>query len=107
LLTLGAAGLGYGLFTTRQRTWTLIISGGLITLALPGRLALDHDQDRVLVSAVQNTLIYDSAGTPISEVAEGTIMKRDQTAMWADRLLVELSDGKRGFVPVVDTVATP
>jgi hypothetical protein len=79
----------------------------LITLALPGRLALDHDQDRVLVSAVQNTLIYDSAGTPISEVAEGTIMKRDQTAMWADRLLVELSDGKRGFVPVVDTVATP
>ena len=107
LLCLGAACLGYSLCTNRQRTGTLITGCLLLLIALPGRIAIDHDQTRSLISAVRDTLLYDSAGKPMTAIASGSILYRDQTDAWADRILVVLNDGTRGFVPVVDTVAKP
>ncbi len=107
LLSLGAACLGYSLGTNRQRTATLITGSLLLLIALPGRIAIEHDQMRSLISAVRDTLLYDSAGKPMSSIASGSILYRDRTDTWADRILVVLNDGTRGFVPVVDTVAKP
>jgi hypothetical protein len=107
LLCLGAACLGYSLCTNRQRMGTFIIGCFLLLIALPGRIAIEHDQTRSLISAVRDTLLYDSAGKPMTAITIGSIFYRDQTDAWADRLLVVLNDGTRGFVPVVDTVAKP
>ncbi len=107
LLSGGALALGYGLFGTKHRKWTLIISAGLFVTALPGRLACDHDQTRGLTCAVKDTLLYDSTGTPVREVPAGTVLQQDQSTVWAERILITLPDGQRGFIPVVDTIATP
>ena len=107
LIGLGSALLGYSLCTNRQRTWTLTGGCLLLIISLPGRLAIDQDQERLLLSAVRETVLYDSAGKPLTNIATGSLLLRDHSEVWADRLLVVLNDGTRGFVPVVDTVAKP
>lgn len=107
LLTLAGLGLGYGLCATRRRTAALAIGGALLVLALPGRLAYDHDQARLLVVAVRDSQLYDSAGHPLSAVPAGTVLEQESAAEWAGRVLVHDLQGHRGLLPLADTIARP
>jgi hypothetical protein len=106
LLTLGGLALGYSV-VARRRLPPALIGLGLVLIALPGRLAYDHDRARHLVATVRDSQLYDSAGRPIGDLAEGSVLVQESTQVWADRILVRDQQGRRGHVPLADTIAKP
>ena len=107
LITLAGALLGYGLGARRWRMQALLIGAGLALIALPGRIAWEHDQGRLLVATVRDSQLYDSAGRPIAAIAAGTVLEQETAEVWAERILVHDGEGRRGHLPVADTIARP
>lgn len=107
LLTLAGLTIGYGLCARRQRLAALLIGATLLLLALPGRVAWEHDRGRLLVAAVRDSQLYDSAGRPITAIPAGTVLEQESTDVWAERILVHDAQGNRGHLPVADTIAKP
>jgi hypothetical protein len=107
LLAFAGLGLGYGACATRRRGLALTFGGVLLALALPGRLAYDHDQARLLVVAVHDSQLYDSAGHPIAAIPAGTVLEQESAEVWAERVLVHDAQGHRGHLPLADTIAKP
>lgn len=106
LLCLGGLALGYAA-VGRRRLPPALIGVGLLVLALPGRLAYDLDRSRLLVATVRDSQLYDSAGRPIGAVPEGTVLEQESTQVWAERILVHDQQGRRGHLPLADTIARP
>lgn len=106
LLSLGGLLLGYAGFA-RRRLPPAVLGVGLLLIALPGRLAYDHDRGRLLVATVRDSQLYDSAGHPIGAIPEGTVLEQESTQVWADRILVHDQQGHRGHLPLADTIAKP
>ncbi len=107
LLTLAGLALGYGLCATRRRGAALALGGTLLVIALPGRLAHDHDQTRLLVVAVRDSQLYDSTGHPVAAVPAGSVLVQESAEAWAGRVLVHDLAGHRGLLPLADTIAKP
>lgn len=106
LLCLGGLALGYAV-VARRRMPPALIGVGLLLIALPGRVAYDHDRGRLLVATVRDSQLYDSAGRPIGAVPEGTVLEQESTQVWAERILVHDQQGRRGHLPLADTIARP
>lgn len=107
LITLAGALLGYSLGAHRWRLQAVLIGAGLALVALPGRIAWEHDQGRLLVATVRDSQLYDSAGRPIAAIAAGTVLEQESPEVWADRILVHDGEGHRGHLPLADTIARP
>jgi hypothetical protein len=107
MLCLGGLLLGYALAGRWRRGTTAAIGAVLLLSAVPGRVAYDHDRERLLVAAVRDSQLYDSAGRPVADVPAGTVVTQESPQVWADRILVRLSDGRRGHLPLADTIARP
>jgi hypothetical protein len=102
ILSLGALLLGFCLTGKKYRLATGIVGIFLLLIALPGRFAFDHDSKRGLLSAVRASILYDTTGAPTHEIPLGTVVRPLDHKPWAGRLLVETTDNKRGFIPLVD-----
>jgi hypothetical protein len=102
LLSCGAFCFGLCLTGKKYRLMTGLIGASLLIIALPGRLSHDHDRQRGLLSTVRPSILYDATGTPLSDIALGNVVRPLDHKHWTDRLLVETSDKKRGFIPLVD-----
>lgn len=107
LITLAGLLLGYGLCAPRRRPGMVLIGAGLLLVTLPGRIAWEHDQGRLLVTAVRDSQLYDSAGRPIAAIAAGTLLEQESAEVWAERILVHDAQGRRGHLPLADTIAKP
>lgn len=97
--------LGYACCARRNRARAAVTALVLAVLVAPGQLAMEWEHQVFLVGVVRDTHLLDSAGNPGLVVQTGTIAVRDPQAPWADRLLVTLPDGSRGYLPIADTVA--
>jgi hypothetical protein len=106
LLCLGGLALGFAV-VARRRMPAALIGVGLLVIALPGRVAYDHDRGRLLVATVRDSQLYDSAGRPLGAVPEGTVLEQESTQVWAERILVHDQQGRRGHLPLADTIAKP
>lgn len=108
LLALAAACLGYAAVARRRRP-ALLLGVALLLVALPGHLARQFDAGRVLVAVVAPSHLLDSTGEAIADgaLAPGTVARREDGREWAGRIAVRLSDGRRGWLPLADTHATP
>jgi hypothetical protein len=106
VLCLAGGLLGYAV-VGRRRVLPAMIGSGLLLIALPGRLAYDHDRDRLLVVTVRDSQLYDSTGRPIADVTEGTVLEQESEQVWANRILVRDQKGRRGHLPQADTIARP
>jgi hypothetical protein len=107
LITLAGLPLGFGT-CARGRRWAAIAAGaGLLLVAIPGRVAWEHDTGRLLVAAVRDSQLYDSAGRPIAAIPAGTVLEQESAEMWAERILVHDAQGHRGHLPLADTIAKP
>lgn len=107
LITLAGLLLGYGICAGRRRPGMVLIGAGLLLVTLPGRIAWEHDQGRLLVAAVRDSQLYDSAGRPIAAISAGTVLEQESAAVWAERILVHDAEGHRGHLPLADTIAKP
>lgn len=107
LITLGGLLLGYGICARRRRPTMLLIGTGLLLVTAPGRIAWEHDQGRLLVAAVRDSQLYDSAGRPIVAIPAGTVLEQESPEVWAERILVHDAQGNRGHLPLADTLAKP
>lgn len=107
LLTLAGVLLSYGLAARRRRMPLVLIGAGLLVVVLPGRLAWEHDQGRLLVATVRDSQLYDSTGRPVVAIPAGTVLEQESLEVWAERILVHDADGHRGHLPLADTIAKP
>ena len=107
LIALGGIALGFALFTNRRRAMPTLIGIALLTSALPGRIAWEHDHARQLVVTVRDSQLYDSSGRPIAAIAAGTVLEQESSTAWAERILVHDENGHRGHLPLADTIAQP
>lgn len=107
LIGLGGLLLGCGVCARRRRPTMLLIGTGLLLVTVPGRIAWEHDQSRLLVAAVRDSQLYDSAGRPIVAIPAGTVLEQESPEVWAERILVHDAQGNRGYLPLADTVAKP
>ncbi len=107
LLTLAGLAMGYGLVARQRRMLALAVGLGLLVTSLPGRLAWEFDHRRLLVATVRDSQLYDSSGRPVAEVPAGTVLEQESAQRWAERILVHAADGRRGHLPVADTIAKP
>jgi len=107
LFFLAAGCLALAAIRPRRGLWP----AGLIclALALPGQIALHLDATRDYVAVVQPSHLLDSTGEPIegADLPPGTVLRRADKAPWGGRILVELDDGRRGWLPLSDTRAEP
>jgi len=107
LITLAGLALGYGVCARRARSPAILTGVVLLLLAVPGRVAWEHDQGRLLVAAVRDSQLYDSAGRPVAAIPAGTVLEQESTEVWAERILVHDTQGHRGHLPLADTIARP
>lgn len=109
LVLIGLAGalVGFGACARRRRPGVVVIGVALLVVALPGRIAWEHDQGRLLVTAVRDSQLYDSAGRPIAAIPAGTLLEQESAEVWAGRILVHDAHGHRGHLPLADTIAKP
>lgn len=105
VLAIAALSLGYACLGRRRRRLALAL--GLIAGAgaAPGQIAAWGDGRTDLIAVVHATRLLDSAGNPEEPVPAGTPVLRDPQPPWAGRLLVTLPDGRRGYLPIADTIA--
>jgi len=104
VLAIAALSLGYACLARRRRGLALTL--GLIAgaCAAPGQIAAWSDRRTDLIAVVHATRLLDSAGNPEEPVPAGTPVVRDPQPPWAGRLLVTLLDGRRGYLPLADTI---
>ncbi len=107
LIALAGLLLGYGVCTRRRRPAMLLIGAGLLLVSVPGRIAWEHDHGRLLVVAVRDSQLYDSAGRPIVAIPAGTVLEQESADVWAERVLVHDAQNHRGHLPLADTIARP
>lgn len=107
LITVAGLLLGYGLCARHRRAAMLLTGAGLLLVAVPGRLAWEHDQARRLVATVRDSQLYDSAGRPVAAIPAGTVLEQEAAEAWAERILVHDAQGRRGHLPLADTIARP
>jgi len=81
-----------------------LVAAGLVCLAVaaPGTICTWHDAANPFLAVVTDTSLLDSTGAELSPVAAGTVVRQEDGRPWDGRVLV-LVDGRRGWIPVVDT----
>ena len=97
------AGLVLGLRVTRPLPRGRVAAGVVcLVVAAPGVISTWHDAANPFLAVVSDTALLDSTGAVLSPVAAGTVVRQEDERPWDGRVLV-LVDGRRGWIPLVDT----
>lgn len=97
IMLLSGISCGLILFLPEYRwTCTIILAVGLV-LALPGSIAHSLDSQRQLHACVSAAPLLDATGQPLQTLAPGTIVSEERR-LANGRMLVQLANGKRGFL---------
>jgi len=97
------AGLMFGLRVARPLPRGLVAAGvACLALAAPGVISAWHDAENPFLAVVSDTALLDSTGAVLSPVPAGTVVRQEDVRPWDGRVLV-LVDGRRGWIPLVDT----
>ena len=98
---LAGLGLGWAALGTRRRTAAAVIGTIALVGVLPGQIALRLDSAEPWAATLHESRLYDSAGNPGNPLPAATLVWRLGEA-WSGRIPIELTDGRRGFVPAGD-----
>ena len=97
------AGLVLGLRMTRPLPRGLLTAGVVcLVVAAPGAIGTWHDAANPFLAVVSDTALLDSTGAVLSPVPAGMVVRQEDARPWDGRVLV-LVDGRRGWIPLVDT----
>ncbi|MFW5859807.1 MAG: hypothetical protein ACOCYP_07240 [Planctomycetota bacterium] len=105
LLFCGGALLGWALLGPRRHRLVAAVAGAvLLTVALPVQIALQLDRAHLAQwnAVVRNTHLLSSTGTPTRPLPAGTLVRRLPREPWAGQVLVDLGNGRRGYVALAD-----
>jgi len=110
LLVLAVGALALGLVCSARFPRRKYLLGGaslLLASAIPGLIAAQIDgwHTARLAAILQNSQLLDSTGRslPDGTLEAGTIVRLEERPPWDDRRLVELADGRRGWLPISAT----
>ncbi len=109
LLFCGGALLGWALLGLRRHRLVAAVAGAvLLTVALPVQIALQVDHARLAQwnAVVRDTHLLSSTGTPTRPLPAGTLVRRLPREPWAGQVLVDLGNGRRGYVALADLDAS-
>ena len=107
LLAAAGLALGHALAGQRRRGAAALVGCAALAAVAPGQLAQARDARHELLATARESHLLDSAGNPGDALPAGTLAEREAQAPWAGRVLVQLADGRRGYLAIVDTKAEP